>query len=472
MVMAGFLTLSAGIATMKKDAEPHLDGAGEGVTHEQLHAMFSESMYWPASQMQQYQRIQLENLVRHAKQNAPFYSKRLDCLFRPDGAIDWSRWSEVPILSRDEARNHAGAMLCEKVPPLHGSVQTTFTSGSSGVPLKITFPRIFTHVAGVAWQRFYKLHGLQPGRGLIDFKVTWPGLQAGHADHVSLTEEKNGTNLFTIRRNLSPETTLELMQQSGFKVVVDSPNNMEVIARANLRCGKPVRLEFVVGIGMSITPEQRELFFQSFGAKSISPYSSKEGSLMAFECPGVDNHYHTCSELLLLEIVDDKGEQVATGESGICVITPFFNSAQPFIRYRQGDILVRGPSRCENGITLPSISEIVGRKDAIFRFAGRDVTMFGMNNEELSSSMQADAYQFAQVGPEHVEVRYVSQIEMSSFDQDRVANEFRKVARFDVVITFHRVLHIPLNAGGKQQRFANEYTSPSGAVTGIIQTGK
>ncbi len=433
------------------------DNTSGGVTSDQLHAMFAESMYWPSSQMQDYQLAQLEKLVRHAKQNVPFYAKRLDCLFKPDCSIDWSRWRNIPILSRKEARDSGEDMISAVNPPLHGTVQTTFTSGSSGIPLRVSFPRIFTHVGGVAWQRFYKLHGVLSARGLIDFKVALPATGTENAEYVSLTQEKDGKNLFMIRRNLPTEITLGLMQKSGSKVAIDSPNNMEVLARSNLRCGKPVQLDFVVGIGMGITPEQRELFSESFGAKSISPYSSKEGSLIAFECAHGARHFHACAELVLLEIVNEKGEPVGPDESGISVITPFFNSAQPFIRYRQGDILVRGSSTCQAGITLPLISKVAGRQDAIFKFQGREVTMFGMNNEELSSAMKADAFQFAQIGPEHIELRYVSQYKMSHSDCERVAKEFQNVARAEVKMTFRRVEHIPLNAGGKQQRFVNEY---------------
>lgn len=444
---------------MIEEADFQSVGNCDGVTANQLQTMFNESIYWPSSHMLNYQLTQLESLVRHAKQHVPFYNKRLDCLFKRDGSIDWSRWKDIPILSRMEVRVSGDEMMSRVAPPLHGAVQTAFTSGSSGIPLKLSFPLIFTHVANVAWQRFYKLHGIMPANGVIDFKVNLPTPAAADAEFVSLTYENDGKNLFLIKRNLPTATTLKLMQQSRFKTVTDSPNNLEVIAHANLRCGKPVQLDFIIGIGMGITSEQRMLFLESFGAKSISPYSSKEGSLMAFECPYGNDHFHSTAELLLLEVLNDQGEEVGPSESGVSVITPFFNSAQPLIRYRQGDVLVRGSSHCNGSITLPSIAKVAGRQDAIFKFSGQDLTLFGMNNQLLSLAMRAEAFQFAQIGPEDVEVRYVSQFEMSYSDCERVANEFQKVARAKVKMTFRRMQHIPLNAGGKQQRFVNECKS-------------
>ena len=118
---------------------------------------------------------------------------------------------------------------------------------------------------------------------------------------------------------------------------------------------------------------------------------------MAFKCNHGNDHFHVCPELVLLEIVDENNRQVPVGGKGRVLITPFFNSAQPLIRYEQGDIVVRGAG-CPGGLTLPVIKEISGRKDAIFKFPDRDVAIVGLDVVEIRKLLQADAFQFAQVG--------------------------------------------------------------------------
>ena len=68
--------------------------------------MLMESQYWPADRLLDYQRTQLEHLVRHAKANVPFYENRLDRLFSPFGTIDWDQWTRLPILTRQDLGDH------------------------------------------------------------------------------------------------------------------------------------------------------------------------------------------------------------------------------------------------------------------------------------------------------------------------------------------------------------------------------
>ena len=56
--------------------------------------MLMESQYWPPEQMLAFQRNQLAQLLRHAKQNVPFYKARLDPVLRKNGEIDWNRWQK------------------------------------------------------------------------------------------------------------------------------------------------------------------------------------------------------------------------------------------------------------------------------------------------------------------------------------------------------------------------------------------
>ena len=66
--------------------------------------------------MQAYQRGLLERLVRHARTQVPFYRDqgRLDPLFTPNDEIDWSRWTEIPVLTRAEAQRNEQALYARE----------------------------------------------------------------------------------------------------------------------------------------------------------------------------------------------------------------------------------------------------------------------------------------------------------------------------------------------------------------------
>ena len=425
----------------------------EGVSLKQISDMMRESLHWPRETLQSYQRMQLGQLLRHARANVPFYKDRLDCLFDQDDEIVWSRWEQVPILKRADLRLQPQLLLSKVNPPSHGAVQTASTSGSTGIPVTVSFPQLFTFVAKAAWVRFRALHGINYEEGVNDFCLKLP-------DHAEPEDEycppRKGEYVYFIRRNLTVDRKLHWLAQSRFRYLQDVPNHLEIMARANLRAGKPVQLEAVCGIGMAMTDEHRELFLESFGAKSIMPYSSKEGSLMAFECPHAPRHYHTCPELGLLEVVDAHGHAVPAGQPGRCIITPFFNSAQPLIRYEQGDIVVSG-SHCAGGIALPSLDHIVGRKDAAFNFSNGDTTFIGIDVAKVRDLLSADAFQVAQTGRNDVEVRYVSAVAASADQTAKVSEHLLHLAGFPLSLTYRQMGDLPSNSGGKQQRLVNEY---------------
>lgn len=429
-----------------------------GVSLEQINSMMRESLYWPRETLQTYQRNQLGQLLRHAKEYVPFYKNRLDFMF--DGSeINWSRWNDVPILTRADLRDRPEELLSSFNPPLHGPLHTNSSSGSTGVPVTVTFPRILSHVADVAWQRFRTMHGFDFTNGFIDFRMSLPK----HAPDAEHCPPAGNGKVFIILRSLPIERKLHWIAESGLKFLQDGANHAEILARANLKAGKPVQLKVIKGIGMAISDEQRALFAESFGATSIVPYSSKEGSLIAFECPHGPHHFHVCSELVMLDVVNDQGKTVPMGQPGRCIITPLLNSAQPLIRYDQGDIVVQG-TQCSGGITLPVLQQIVGRQDQIFRFTGGETTFYGMDASKIRDYLGADAFQFAQTGANHLEIRYVAATDANDANFKALATYVTVSAGIQPTISIKRMPDIPFNSGGKQQRFVNEYRGDKSAT--------
>ena len=67
------------------------------------------------------------------------------------------------------------------------------------------------------------------------------------------------------------------------------------------------------------------------------------------------------SESIVLEVLDPEGNPVASGEMGEAVMTGLCSDAQPFIRYRTGDMVRLSPEADRAGRGLHVIAEVVGR---------------------------------------------------------------------------------------------------------------
>lgn len=71
--------------------------------------------------------------------------------------------------------------------------------------------------------------------------------------------------------------------------------------------------------------------------------------------------YHLRDADLFIEIVDNKGRQLPTGQYGEVVLTTLQNEAMPLIRYRTGDIARILTEPCPCGGILPSLDKVIGR---------------------------------------------------------------------------------------------------------------
>jgi phenylacetate-CoA ligase len=438
------------------DKEPVDIDVQTGVTSEQLFSMMMESQYWAPQQMLDYQRLQLTQLLAHARNTTEFYKDRLAPVFDRHGNVDLKRWQELPILTRRDLQNHRGAMLSQAPIKSHGPVGTKSTSGSTGQNVQVDYTSFAIQVSMSAWKRFLNWHHVDLNQGYTQVRAYYPD---GRIIKKGLTVEASAHDNIQrsyIKRNMSTARKLHYIGKSKTVNLTDFSNHLEVLARQNLRSKNPVRFSKFFGIGMQTTPQQEALFMESFHATSLSPYSSEESTLMACQCSDNRRNFHICSELNIVEVLDDKGKPVPVGEPGRMITTPLFSSAQPLIRYDQGDVVVRGPP-CACGRTLPVLSEIQGRKDAIFQFPGKQVSMNRFDDDLVQKLLSADGYQFAQVAPTRIVVRYVSPKDASAENETIVRNHVLDMIKTKVEITFSRVNEIHTNAGGKPQRITREF---------------
>ena len=431
----------------------------------QIFEMLMESQYWPPDQMLAYQRSQLGQLLHHARAQVPFYKNRLDPVFRDNGDIDWGRWHEIPIVTRADLRDKRDEMLATTLPLGHGPFKTFHSSGSSGIPIAMESTNIWMNANLTAGYRFHELQG-------IDSKKTRATLSNSTITGEMLREEfyfkqwgkssagaAHSGREIVLNRNLQESRKLDLLESEGVAYLFDIPNNTEVLALANLSRKNPVKLEAIWCSGQGLTVDQRNLFQASFGARSLSIYSSEEGGLMACQC-GDSFHYHLNPEIVLVEILTTEGKSCAPGEPGRVVITPFLSTALPLIRYDQGDTAELHPS-CTCKSKLPVLRKIIGRQDQFMQFPDGLRSATGINQKLLRENLNALAFQLAQIATFKLELRFVPTDVNKQVNADPIIAHIRELIHPKLEVIFKPVEKIPLNSGGKQQRIVCEIATQS-----------
>ena len=422
-----------------------------------------ESQYWTPSQMLAYQRHQLEQLLHHAKANVPFYKTRLDPVFKSNGDIDWSRWHEIPIVKRHNLVNDRESMLASQLPPGHGPTREVFSSGSSGTPIITTHSNYAGWVSAQAVHRAQRWHDLDWSQNMVELRGVegerglWPTGEINASWAPTWLAADLCGNSYTLSRSTPNEQVIEYVLRKKAVYLSSRPKNLQSIALTVEHLNIAYKPEVIILFGAGVTDDERADFHRVFGARVMSNYSSGEGYKMGNSCE-TGNHYHINSEIVFLEILDDEDKPCPIGQPGRVVITPIFSTAQPLIRYEQGDIAVRGPN-CSCGKTLPVLQEISGRITHLFRFPdGRKIAPF-LPDEEFNKGFGSKTWQLVQMGPLAVELRYVRTDQKTVIDEPFAKDMIHQRIHPGIQVTFVQLAATPFTPAGKFIQYKSELPS-------------
>jgi phenylacetate-CoA ligase len=118
-------------------------------------------------------------------------------------------------------------------------------------------------------------------------------------------------------------------------------------------------LHFVGTGGEVLTPPMRDSIEQAFGAPVYDTYASIEFNILGWQCRET-GALHTCDDGVVMEILNGACA-VEEGEEGEVVGTDLHAYAMPIIRYRLGDIVIKGRSACSCGQPFSTIRSLQGR---------------------------------------------------------------------------------------------------------------
>jgi phenylacetate-CoA ligase len=114
-----------------------------------------------------------------------------------------------------------------------------------------------------------------------------------------------------------------------------------------------------------------------------STYASTEMQTAFTEC-GAGRGGHHNPDLLIVELLNEKGDAVAPGEAGEVTITTLGVEAMPLLRYKTGDICMYVEEPCSCGRNTLRLSPVLGRKKQMIKYKGTTLyppALFDLLNE-------------------------------------------------------------------------------------------
>lgn len=322
---------------------------------------YKDSLHWPREKTEQWQRSELQRIIRHAYETTPFYRQRMDKIsLKPDDIREVEDLAKLPLLEKDEIRLHSEEMISSIYP--RKSMLSSPTGGTTGMPLKIYFSdKILERHYGYTWARWRP--GLRRGEPYASFT----GLQI--VDPSRLTPPfwrrnyAGNQTCFSVF-HLQPRFMESYLRQLGARPFAwweGYPGAIYIIAAYIESSG----VEFtnfpraVLTTSEECQPHYRETINRVLQTRVWDSYGQgeKAGSITEYEC----GHYHYDMDYSILEFlptghVDDDGDAVCE-----VVSTGFVNDAWPMIRYRVGDMVTLDKETTCDYCEMPIVKRIHGR---------------------------------------------------------------------------------------------------------------
>ena len=325
-------------------------------------AALEKSQWLTRSDVENLQLEKLRRLLGVAYAYAPWHRARMqEAGLTPDKLSSLADLRKLPCMSKQDASANLDDLVWRAVP---GGAFKYNTGGSSGQPLIFHFgrPRQASDAAGR--MRARRWWGVEPGEPEV---YLWGApVELNKTDWVKTVRDRLVNQLVLNAFAMSPTSMdryLDAMEAFAPRCLYGYASSLALLAaHAKERGRKPrlPRLKVVCATGEPLLEHQRALIGEVFGAPVANEFGSRDIGFTAHETP--QGQVLLMSESIVLEVLDEAGDPVAPGEMGEAVMTGLCSDAQPFIRYRTGDMVRMSEEPDRTGRGLHVIAEVVGRR--------------------------------------------------------------------------------------------------------------
>ncbi len=312
--------------------------------------------------MAAYQACRLNALLHGALAHSPWHAARIRAAGIEDavvaGTMALADLARLPTMDKRDARDNVEQLVWRGAP---GGVFPYTTGGSSGEPLIFHFGRERQAADAAGRLRARRWWGVDPGEREV---YLWGApVELNRTDRLKTLRDRLVNQLLLNAFAMSParmDEYLDAIRRWNPKAIYGYASSLALLAaHAEARSVKPrlPALRVVSTTGEPLFPHQRELIERVFGVPVSVEYGARDAGLMALGSP--DGVLLQMSETHVIEVLDEAGNPAEEGEA---VITSLVSAAQPFIRYRTGDVVRRSGRADPGGRGLGVLDAVVGRQ--------------------------------------------------------------------------------------------------------------
>jgi len=410
------------------------------------------SAYWTSDVLQKHQNEKLRQITRYAYDHVPFYREKFTKAgIDPKDIRTVSDLAKLPITKKEEVRKNLDRMISKDY--TISGLRMLRTSGSTGEPLHF-------YITGEE-DEFRKARHLRAniacGQKIRD---RWVAV-------TSPIYFNQATKLQRILRIYAPmsvsvfddvATQISILERLKPDVLDGYASSLLLLAKEVKRKGvDTIKPKFLISGADLIDLPSRRVVEEVFGVPFFDQYGAAEFERLAWQCEK-KREYHIDADSVIMQFVDNNGDEVALGETGEIVCTSLFNYAMPFIRYAVGDVGSSShDNACPCGRTFPMMRIVEGRKDeAVVLPDGRTMSSFAFIAAMYQLSFYKDIERFRIVQKKLNRFDFLVKLRSSKVNEKSLERELVEVfsralnvSESEMQFELELVNEIPLDRSGK-----------------------
>lgn len=394
---------------------------------------------WTREELLSYQAACFRRIARHASRNVPFYA-----------GIDVEDVTRLPIIQKSDIQREPSAFLARGLSA--DRLVWYVTSGSTGEPI-----RIYRSMVEERLLQAYRIRAeLMLGMRLTDRRaaVLFTGVPRNQR---RIAKPPATSRLGILPRTVidntdSPDEIIARLRQVRPHVVIGHPGSLGRVADAlDSQDRELIRPRFVVTGAEMLHQETRRRIEGGFQARVYDFYGAHECNLVGWQCPRREG-FHLAEDNVIVEILR-AGKPVGPGEEGEVVITTLHSYAMPFLRYKLGDVVVRGEP-CPCGLPFATVAKFQGRAaDVAYLSDGSTMGTIPIANAFLLRVEWIRQFQVIQTEPGKLSAYIIPHRAPEQADEESLEAEFQ--SRWGLILTHHLVDEVPVRPAGKMPVFVN-----------------
>ncbi|MCW5908687.1 MAG: AMP-binding protein [Chitinophagales bacterium] len=325
------------------------------------------------AEIKKYQDLALQQALQYLAAQSPYYKKLFtENNIRIESIKSITDLTQIPTTTKDDFSLHNFDFLCV---PKSTITDYTTTSGTTGSPVTVALTendlqrlayneeRSFVCANGTASDVYQLMLTLD--RQFMAGMAYYLGIRkmgAGAVRVGPVSPQMQWENILRFQPTalvVVPSFLLKLIDYADANSI--NYNNSSI--KKAVCIGEPIHH---ADLSENILAKR---IHEKWNLPLFSTYASTEMQTAFTECEhGCGGHHRP--ELLIVEILDEAGNQLKAGEFGEVTITSLGVEGMPLLRYRTGDICCYYEEPCKCGRNTIRLSPVTGRKNQMIKYKG------------------------------------------------------------------------------------------------------